>query len=481
MRSLQKSLVNSLKWNIIGQIFTFFLSFITNFLLARILLPKDFGVVAIATFLVSISKVFIESGLSGAIIRKPDASERDLSTIFIFNFVISVFLYTILFILSPLIEDFYNVNNLSLYIKTLGIILILNSFYIIQNAHFQKLLQFKKIVTYNFFSFLIASFIAVVLAFNNYGIWALISLHILNSLTLVILYSFNPPPFKKIIFCKKSFRSLYGFGFFTTFSSIINTSYANVFELYLGKSISLSDAGLFSQCKKIIDNSLGIIRSNSHGVLFSVLSKIQNDKIAFDYLYSQSVRIFSVIVGLISMIFFNFSEEILFLFYGEKWITGSFYLKILSLVSFFTMQETFNRILFKIFNRTENIFYIELITKSISFLVIIYMFYLRNIENIMISFLILSILSYFLNYFISRRIFKATSIYTDLLNTLKVFFVIVFISLISYYAKFQLQFFLFHYILMIISLVIVYFWTLSILRVFNLKREIFLFVKNVKD
>ncbi len=193
------------------------------------------------------------------------------------------------------------------------------------------------------------------------------------------------------------------------------------------------------------------------------------------------MRIFSVIVGLISMIFFNFSEEILFLFYGEKWITGSFYLKILSLVSFFTMQETFNRILFKIFNRTENIFYIELITKSISFLVIIYMFYLRNIENIMISFLILSILSYFLNYFFSRRIFKATSIYTDLLNTLKVFFVIVFISLISYYAKFQLQFFLFHYILMIISLVIVYFWTLSILRVFNLKREIFLFVKNVKD
>ncbi|WP_286435773.1 oligosaccharide flippase family protein, partial [Myroides odoratimimus] len=193
-----------------------FITLLTNVLLARLLSPKEFGVVAIATFFIAMSKVLTESGLSGALIRKTNATEIDNSTIFIFNLSVSVGLYLILFFFSPIIEVYYEIDNLSIYLRVLGTILIINSFQIIQNVRLIKQLRYKAISLYTLISVIISSIIAIIIAFLGYGVWSLILLQVLNVLFLTIIYWIKEQGLTVYKFSIESFKELYGFGLYTT-------------------------------------------------------------------------------------------------------------------------------------------------------------------------------------------------------------------------------------------------------------------------
>ncbi|MVX36661.1 lipopolysaccharide biosynthesis protein, partial [Myroides sp. LoEW2-1] len=385
-------------WSIIGQFGYLFITLLTNIILARLLSPKEFGVVAIATFFIAISKVLTESGLSGALIRKKDSTELDNSTIFLFNLFVSIGLYVILFFSSPSIEIYYGIENLSIYVRVLGLVLIINSFQIIQNVRLIKKLQYKRISSYTLISVILSSLIAVGIAAFGYGVWALILLQILNSLFLTIIFWIKEQGLTVYKFSKDSFKELYGFGLYTTLSSLLNTGFDNIYQLILGKYFSLGQTGYYFQAKKLSEIPVGIIKSTTLGVVFSALSNLQDDKEKFDQLYNNIIRIFTVVVGVICMGIFLYSKEILFLLYGEKWLSADFYMKILALASFFYMQEMFNRILFKVFNQTRRILVLEIIKKAINIVSLVIGVYYKSIEILMYGYLVTCIISYFINY-----------------------------------------------------------------------------------
>src|SRR5690606_15154057 len=305
-------------WSVLGQFGYLFVTFLTNIILARLLSPKEFGIIAIATFFIVLSKVLSESGLSGALIRKKDATEVDNSTIFIFNLVVSVILYVVLFIFSPQIEHYYDIVNLALYLKILGIVLIINSFQIIQNVRLVKKLQYKKISTYSLIAVIISSVLAIIIAVLGYGVWALILLQVFNALFLTLIYWFKEQGLTVYKFSKASFKELYGFGLYTTLSSLLNTGFDNVYQLILGKYFSLGQTGYYFQAIKLSEIPVGMIKSTTLGVVFSALSNLQDDKEKFDYMYNNIIRVFTIIVGAICINIFLFSKEILFVLYGEK-------------------------------------------------------------------------------------------------------------------------------------------------------------------
>ena len=480
MNDIEKKFKSGLIWSVVGQFGYLIVTFLTNIILARLLSPKEFGIIAIATFFIVLSKVLSESGLSGALIRKNDATEVDNSTIFIFNLVVSVILYVVLFIFSPQIEHYYDIVNLALYLKILGIVLIINSFQIIQNVRLVKKLQYKKISTYSLIAVIISSVLAIIIAVLGYGVWALILLQVFNALFLTLIYWFKEQGLTVYKFSKASFKELYGFGLYTTLSSLLNTGFDNVYQLILGKYFSLGQTGYYFQAKKLSEIPVGIIKSTTLGVVFSALSNLQDDKEKFDYMYNNIIRVFTIIVGAICINIFLFSKEILFVLYGEKWLGADFYLKILALSSFFYMQEMFNRTLFKVFNQTKKIFILEIIKKCINLVSIILGVYYKSLELLMYGYLVTCILSYFINYYVSRTVYKSKAILKEMIYTLKVIFTIVVISG-SYYLLqkiIDLKVLLYN-LIFIIPVVVLYLFILHLLGVFNVKKDLSL-LKSLK-
>src|SRR5690606_19396606 len=238
--------------------------------------------------------------------------------------------------------------------------------------------------------------------------------------------------------------------------------------------------GYYFQAKKLSEIPVGIIKSTTLGVVFSALSNLQDDKEKFDYMYNNIIRVFTIIVGAICINIFLFSKEILFVLYGEKWLGADFYLKILALSSFFYMQEMFNRTLFKVFNQTKKIFILDIIKKCINLFSIILGVYYKSLELLMYGYLVTCILSYFINYYVSRTVYKSKAILKEMIYTLKVIFTIVVISG-SYYLLqkiIDLKVLLYN-LIFIIPVVVLYLFILHLLGVFNVKKDLSL-LKSLK-
>lgn len=479
MSDVTKKFKKGLFWSVGGEFSYLIISFVVNVVLARLLSPAEFGVMAIAYFFISISTVLTESGLSGALIRKSNATEVDNSTIFIFNLAVSLFLYIVLFFTSDLIEQFYEISNLSLYLKVLGLILIINAFRIIQQVKLVKELDYKTITTFKLISVILSSIIAITMALIGYGIWALIAMQGINAFLTALLYWITQGSLKTYSFSKKSFKELYSFGLFTTLSSILDTAFDNVYQLILGKYFSLNQTGFYYQAKKLTEVSVSVIKSTTAGVVFATLSKIQDDKDKFDKMYSNIIRVFTVVIGLICLLIFIYAREILYIIYGEKWLSADFYMKILAVAYFFYMQEMFNRNIFKVFNKTHKIFILELIKKAIIFVSLVIGIYQKSIEVLMYGYMITYIISYYINYYVSRTVYKSTSTFHEMNFTLKTIGVSISIGLILEFVNKQVALD-FLYNLLYLPLVIgLYIILLSFLKVVNLQKD-FKFIVNFK-
>src|SRR5690606_29369958 len=188
MSTLKKSFITGFIWSFVGQTSYLFVALIANIILARLLSPYEFGQVGIVMFFIIISKVLTESGLTGALVRKKDATEEDFSTVFIFNLIISVFLFFLLVLFSGLIADFYDNRALKNILIALAFILIINAFQFTQNAKIVRDLKFKKQSLYALVAVILSSLIGLILALFDYGVWALVIMQICNAFILTLLY-----------------------------------------------------------------------------------------------------------------------------------------------------------------------------------------------------------------------------------------------------------------------------------------------------
>ncbi|MBW7470449.1 lipopolysaccharide biosynthesis protein [Marinobacter sp. F4218] len=403
-RELSRSLLVNTLWSFVGRFGYLAVGLITNIILVRLLSPKEFGQVGIIMFFIVVASVLTESGLSGALVRKQNATEVDYSTIFIFNLVVSLTLMTLFVASSGFIADFYEDSNLKEILIVSSFVLLINALRVTQATKLIKNLQFKKKAGYEFLAILLASIIAVVLAFNGAGVWALVALQLSSAAILTVLLWLFVGPLRTYQFSVKAFTQFYKFGINTTLSSLLNTAFDNVYQLILGKYFSITQAGYFYQAKKLQEMPTGVLQGAMLGVVYSTLAKLQNRPMEFNALYQSVVRVFTIIVALICMLIFYYSELIITVLYGDKWVSAVFYLQMLIIASFFYLQEMFNRIVFKVFDKTENILKLEIFKKILQTFTIVYGIWTMSIENLLYGFVATSVISFFINYHFARKV-----------------------------------------------------------------------------
>lgn len=437
---LSRSLLINTIWSFIGKFGYLAVGLASNIILVRLLSPKEFGQVGIMMFFIIVATVLVESGLSGALIRKQNASEVDYSTIFIFNLIVSLILMMTLIATSGLIAEFYNDQELKNVLIASSFVLLINALRVTQSTKLIKDLQFKIKAVYEFIAILIGSFIAILLALNGAGVWSLVALQLSTAIVLTVLLWFFVGPLRSYKFSFESFKQFYKFGINTTLASLLNTAFDNIYQLILGKYFSISQTGYFYQAKKLQEMPTGILQSIMSGVVYSTLSKLQGDPIKFNDLYQNTVRIFTIIVALICMLIFYYSDFVVSVLYGEQWSASVMYLKLLTIASFFYLQEMFNRNIFKIFDKTEKILQLEIFKKIIQSCTIFYGVWVMSVEALLYGFILVSIISFFVNYYSARKV-QGFFRWKDFIEIIKIalvaIIVILFIDFITYRYDFK--------------------------------------------
>lgn len=478
--SLKKSIVSGFLWSSGGQIGILLISLITNIVLANYLSPAEFGQVAIVMFFITLADVFAKGGLAGGLIRLKEVETIDYSTVFLFNLFVSIACYLLLIFSSQAISEFYDSPQLKSLLIVAGMVLISNAFQLVNVAKLIRDLRVKARLMYQLVAVSLSSLLGIILGITGYGVWALVSIPLATTFIFTGLLWFFEGVELKIGFSKASFKKIYAFGVNTTFATLLNTAFDNVYNLILGKYFSLSQVGYFYQAKKLQDVPNKVLNSFAQGVMFPALAKLQHDLEAYNLIYKRIITVFTVLLGLSTLFVYLYSEIIIKLLFGQEWIGSVFYLQLLIIGSFFYMQEQFNRVIFKVFDQTKKILYLEILKKSFQALTIwIGVIYL-DLELLLWGYIITNLLSSLLNYYVSRGMIKSRS-WQEIIIIFKVVGVSLFLGLLTEYLRDIFDLDGLKILLTFPIICLIYFIFLKSLNVFDVLKDLQIIYKLFKN
>ena len=273
MTTLKDKAIKGVFWGLIERFGNQGIQFIIGLILARLLLPEDYGLIGMILVFISFAQVFIEGGFPTALVRKMDVSKEDYSTVFWFNLIIALFSYILLYFSSPFIAAFFNEPKLVLLTRIVGLNIIVNSFGIIQKTILAKSLNFKSQATINLSSILISGLVGVYFAYNDYGVWALVIQNLSRNLLMSIGYWFNSTWRPLIIFSKESFKALFSFGSKILISSLINAISENLYSIIIGKLYNAKNLGYYTRANQFQKLPVSSIYGAISAVSFPVLSE----------------------------------------------------------------------------------------------------------------------------------------------------------------------------------------------------------------
>ena len=226
--NLQKRTLSSLIWKFFERTGSQIISFIIGIVLARLLMPEDYGAIALITIFISVSSVFVQSGFSTALIRKLDADDLDYSSVFWCGLTISIVLYIILFFTAPFIADFYEMPILKNVLRVLSLSIVIGSYNSMQNTILSKQLLFKKLFISSFSSVVVSGIIGIACAYSGFGVWALVAQQLSSVIITTLVMCFTVKWHPRFIFSFKRLGSLFKFGWKLLFSSVLDVIYNNL-------------------------------------------------------------------------------------------------------------------------------------------------------------------------------------------------------------------------------------------------------------
>jgi teichuronic acid exporter len=403
VQSLKHNTFYGVVWSIVGRLGYMLVSFGANVFLARLLTPSDFGLMAIVLFFITIAKVFSESGLAGALVRENNLTLEDYSSVFWFNLVVSIFMALLIFALSGMVSRYYNQSELQYLLMAAAIIPVIETFKITYNARLIKEMRFKDKSRYDIVSMTFSSCVGVALAFFGAGVWAILAIQVIQTLSGVILYRLNESQIPLVSFSMPAFKRLYKFGLNTTAASIIETAFDNIYQLILGKYFALSQAGLFMQAKKLEQVPTGLIKYTIMGALYSGMTKLSAGVTAFGKSYLELFRLFAVTIGIVSAGLVCYADTLIRVVYGLQWTGAVLFMQLLAISSFFYMLENFSKLIFKTLDQTFQILKLEIFKKAIQSVTVVIGLWYESMELLMYGIIFTSIISFIINSVVSKR------------------------------------------------------------------------------
>jgi O-antigen/teichoic acid export membrane protein len=394
--SLKARTIHALMWSFIESIGLQGVRFVIGIILARILFPEQFGLIAMLTLFIAVAQSFIDSGFGAALIQKRDPSQIDICSIFYFNIVIGFVAAGILCLVAPWIAAFYDQPILIPLTRALSIVIVINSFGLIQNTILTRQITFKILSKVSLTSGILSGMVGVTLAILGYGVWSLVFQQISNSffstLFLWLFNSWRP----QMVFSFRSLREMFGFGSRLLLSGILNQIFENIYLLVIGRLFSAQDLGFFAKASNFKDLPSRTLAGMVGRVTFPVFSSIQDDpsrlKKGLKKALTTLVLVnFPMMIGLAAI-----AHPLVVVLLTEKWVESVPYLQLLCFVGLLFPLHLINLNALQALGRSDLFLLLEII-KKVLIVIIILVTWRGGITAMIYGMVATSVLSYYLN------------------------------------------------------------------------------------
>lgn len=366
-----KKSVSATIWSIFDRVWAQIVGFLIGIVLARLLTPEDYGLVGISLVFIAFANVFIEAGFSNALIRKLDRSQSDYSTAFHFNAVMGVAMYAILYFCAPLIADYFENDELVLLTRIVSITIVLNSLCIVQNAILTIELRMKEQAIINIAAQIPSGLLAIYLAYQGLGIYALAVQTVFAAALRTIIFSMRAKWVPSLEFNKQSMKYLWGFGSKLIGANFLGTFFNEIYSVLIGKYIGKTDLGLYSKGRSLSTQSDTICNGVVQKVVLPLLAQYQNDTNVLKLKYRELTQIITCVMTLVSGVIIVTAKPLILIIWGEKWVGTVPVLQLLILANVVSYVSYLALVLLQIINHTEYTLKLEFIKKPVFFIIIL--------------------------------------------------------------------------------------------------------------
>lgn len=367
---LKQKTIKGLAWNSIQNFANRGIEFLLMIFMARLLSPKEYGILGLTSVFMTFASIFINSGFTNALIRKKETTHADFSTVFIFNNTISIVCYVIVFLIAPYVAEFYNLPILCPVLRVLGIQIIIQGLCTVQFTILKKNLQFKKLAKIYVSSNLISGFVGLYFAWKGYSVWALViqalTSSVINTIVLWTTTKWHPT----LLFSKESFQDLFGYGSKLLASNLINGIFSEIYPIVIGKFFSPAILGNYARARHWAkfpsSNLTGILQ----GVSFPVLAKIQDETDRLRDIYRRMIKtscfiIFPLMTGLAAI-----AKPLTLVMIGPKWVFSATLLPLICFSLMWYPIHALNLNLLQVKGRSDLFLKLEIIKKLLSIVIL---------------------------------------------------------------------------------------------------------------
>jgi O-antigen/teichoic acid export membrane protein len=403
--SLKKQATSGFIWNAIEKFSGHLLSLVIGIVLARILTPEDFGLMGMLVIFTAIAGTFVESGMGSGLIQKQEKTAVDYSTVFVFNFVIALIFYIVLYVSAPYVADFYNESRLTTLLRVLSINIIIGALVAIQRVKLNLELKFKTLAKINVTVNFLSGGIAIGLAWFGFGYWALAIQMILAGIFSFIIFLLMNNWSYSLQFSKDSFKELFGFGSKLLFASLYAQALRNVYDIYIGKYYSSADLGFYSRAIKFTELIAGTVNSVIQQVTYPLLAQMRNDPDRMMAIFSRLIKMSAFIIFPSMVLLSVLSEPIVLVLLTDKWAAVIPLLQWMAFGRIFYPASSLNLNLLNANGRSDLFLKVDLSKLPLTVVAIIITLPL-GIKAMIIGHVATAFIAFFFNSFMSGRLFN---------------------------------------------------------------------------
>ena len=396
-------IVSSLLWKFAERIGAQGVNLIVSIVLARILAPEEYGVVALVTIFITISNVFIEQGFGTALVQKKDADDLDFSSVFYCNVVLSIILYIIIFLLAPVIAKFYNNMQIIVILRVLAITVLISGVKSVQNAYVSRKMIFKKFFICTSIGTIFSAVIGIWMAYKGYGVWALVVQQLTNNLvdTIMLWITVKWKPIARISFNR--IKRLFGFGWKMLCSGLIDSIYNELYGLAIGKIYTPEQLAYYNRANQFPNIITVNINGSISSVMLPALANEQENKQKLKEMMQKSIKLssfllFPMMFGLVAV-----AEPLVKIILTDKWLEAIPLMQLLCFSYALWPIHTINLQAISAMGRSDIFLKLEIIKKIIGIVALAISFKL-GIKFMVMTKIITSIISTFINSYPNKKL-----------------------------------------------------------------------------
>lgn len=360
------STTNGVIWSAIERFSVQGISFLLSIVIARLVTPGEYGLIAMLAIFMAIAQSFIDSGFGNALIQKKDRNEVDYSTVFYFNIVISTILYGVLYFCAPLISRFYNQPELTSVTRWIGLNLIFISLSIVQRTRLNIDLNFKLQAKVSLAAVIISGIAGITMAYNGWGVWALVFQSLSNNLLSTIFLWITAKWHPVLVFSVDSFKRLFSFGSKLLASGLLHTIYLNLYSLVIGKFYNAADVGFYNRAYTISQYPSTNIVMIILRAIYPVQCAHQDDDNWLEGHFLSYLRMSCFIVFPLMVLLAVIARPLVILVLTEKWLPAANLISILSLAYMWYPVMVINNQMLNVKGRSDLFLKAEIIKKIIA-------------------------------------------------------------------------------------------------------------------